>query len=302
MSSYRSGSTNLDSETSTKVRLTWLGHATVVIEVGGVKLLTDPLLRTHAGLLRRHQVPPAHTTWQDSDLVLLSHLHHDHAELSSLRLLDGVPIVAAHSSARWLRKHELPAVGMPVGSAKDLRQLPPARWRTVADLYQRARVLGGQVRSASSALDNVHITLTPAVHGHRPMPHRPNAATGHAVRSGSHRIWFAGDTEDYPNLGLLAQHLGGPIDLAVVPVGGWGPRLSGGHMDPVAAAQACGRIGARSAVAVHWGTLHPPIVGGLGSGWSSSGGHTFVSALAKYAPNCRPILLLPGQSRTLYLR
>lgn len=62
------------------VRITWLGHASAVLDVAGVRVLTDPLLRRHAGLLRRRGGAPAPAVWSGADVVLLSHLHHDHAE------------------------------------------------------------------------------------------------------------------------------------------------------------------------------------------------------------------------------
>ena len=85
------------------------------------------------------------------------------------------------------------------------------------------------------------------------MPHRPNAANGFLVTTPAYRIWFAGDTSPFPAMADLPALAGGPIDLALIPVGGWGPRLSGGHMDPVQAARACVTVGARAAVPVHWG-------------------------------------------------
>ena len=76
--------------------MTWLGHSTVVLDVDGTRLLTDPLLRRHAGLLRRRGDPPARGHWQNVDSVLLSHLHHDHADLPSLGMLPkGTPVVTA---------------------------------------------------------------------------------------------------------------------------------------------------------------------------------------------------------------
>src|SRR5262245_16667235 len=83
--------------------LTWLGHSTVVIEIGDARLVTDPLLHRHAPPLRRRGSKPDRAAWADADAVLLSHLHHDHAELRSLRLLEPAPIVTARANAEWLR-------------------------------------------------------------------------------------------------------------------------------------------------------------------------------------------------------
>ena len=92
------------------IDVTWLGHSTVVLDVDGTRLLTDPLLRRHAGLLRRRGEPPAPAVWQNVDGVLLSHLHHDHADLRSLELLpEGTPVVTAAPNIGWLRRHRLAA-------------------------------------------------------------------------------------------------------------------------------------------------------------------------------------------------
>jgi L-ascorbate metabolism protein UlaG (beta-lactamase superfamily) len=87
----------------------------------------------------------------------------------------------------------------------------------------------------------------------------------------------------------------GPIDVAVVPIAGWGPRLSEGHMDPEQAASACALSGARRALAVHWGTLHPPLVPRFTSEWMDRPAGEFEAALARVAPDCEPIRLLPGE-------
>jgi L-ascorbate metabolism protein UlaG (beta-lactamase superfamily) len=92
------------------------------------------------------------------------------------------------------------------------------------------------------------------------MPHRPNAANGMLLRGGGVVVWFAGDTSLHPEMEELADLAGAPVDLALLPIGGWGPRLSPGHMGPAEAAEAAARAGARHVVPVHYGTLHP-------SGW-----------------------------------
>ena len=251
-------------------RITWLGHATVVLDLDGVRVITDPLLRRHAGLLRRRGDAPDASTWRGADAVLVSHMHHDHAELGSLHLLSAVPVVSAPANARWLTAH---GVELAVGLHDDT-------WWCVPD-------------------SDVRVRLTPAVHGHRPMPHRPNAAHGFLVVAPSLTTWFAGDTEPFAGMAHLAELAGGPIDLAIVPVGGWGPRLSGGHMDPVQAAHACAVVGASIAVPVHWGTLHAPASRRLPPGWMDRAGAAFGAAVERSAPDCRAVVLGQGKSVTL---
>ena len=144
-----------------------------------------------------------------------------------------------------------------------------------------ARGVGGR-RAEPTA--GVSVRLVPAVHGARPMPHRPNAANGHLVRGPSGVVWVAGDTELYPDLALLASWAGAPVDLALVPIAGWGPRLSPGHMGPKEAAIACRMIGARWAIPVHWNTLYMPTTEMWPGGWMSKPGPFFLEALAREAP------------------
>ena len=186
------------------IQVTWLGHSTVVLDVDGTRLLTDPLLGRHAGLLRRRGEPPAREHWQNVDAVLLSHLHHDHADLRSLHLLpEGTPIVTAPPNITWLRRHGLTGISPAAG-----------QWIGVA------------------SSPTVAVRLCPAVHRARPMPHRPNGVTGHIIRSAAGAIWFAGDTSLYADMSRIPEWAGAPIDLALVPIGGWAPRLSEGHMGP----------------------------------------------------------------------
>jgi len=91
--------------------VTWLGHSSVVLDVDGVRIVADPLLRRNAGPLRRRGGPPTRALWDGADAVLLSHLHHDHAELRSLRMLPvGIPVITGAANVPWLRKRGLEAV------------------------------------------------------------------------------------------------------------------------------------------------------------------------------------------------
>jgi L-ascorbate metabolism protein UlaG (beta-lactamase superfamily) len=245
--------------------VTWLGHSTVVLDLDGVRLLTDPLLQRHAGLLRRRSPMPAASSWAGADAVLLSHLHPDHAELRSLRMLPGVPVLTAHENARWLRRRHIPAA---VGLGE--------KWTDVGP--------DGAVQ----------VRLVPAEHRHRPMPYRPNAANGHLLRAPSARVWVAGDTSLFAAMADLRALAGGTLDLAVIPIAGWGPRLSEGHLNPEQAATACARSGARWALPVHWGTLHPPFATRVPHGWLDRPDREFAQALAHLAPGCRVLRLTPG--------
>jgi L-ascorbate metabolism protein UlaG (beta-lactamase superfamily) len=259
--------------TVTSTSLTWLGHSTVVIDIAGTRLVTDPLLGRHAGLLRRRGARPPRTAWERPDAVLLSHLHHDHAELASLRRIPGeVPVITAPDNASWLRRRGLHGVSPGADG-----------WIDVGDGHA------------------VSVALCRADHGSRPMPHRPNAANGHLIRSSDAAIWVAGDTSLFPAMAELRHDVARRIDLAIVPVSGWGPRLSPGHLGPVEAAEACALVGARFAVPVHWGTLHAPGVRNLPRGWMDRPAREFVAAVSRVAPQCTPVVLRHGARTALDL-
>lgn len=251
------------------MRVTWLGHSSVVLDLDGVRVLTDPLLRPHAGLLRRLAPRPDPASWSRPDVVLLSHLHHDHAELRSLRMLPGAALISAPENVAWLRRRRLPNT-VPLGDG----------WTAVGPVAGT----GVQVRQA------------PAEHRNRPMLHRPNAANGQLVRGPSGTVWIAGDTGLFPEMAAIPEMAGGPIDVALVPVWGWGPRLSAGHLSPVTAARAAALSGARFAIPVHWGTLHPPFVTHFARSWLEHPGRRFAEAVAEQAPGCTAVVLAPGES------
>jgi L-ascorbate metabolism protein UlaG (beta-lactamase superfamily) len=128
------------------------------------------------------------------------------------------------------------------------------------------------------------------------MPHRPNAAHGHLVTGDWGVIWVAGDTALFPGMALLADLADAAVDLAIVPVGGWGPRLSPGHLGPVEAATACRLSGARWAVPVHWKTLHLPAGRAWPRGWMDAAGPRFEAALPQEAPGCRAVAMEVGST------
>jgi L-ascorbate metabolism protein UlaG (beta-lactamase superfamily) len=210
--------------------LHFLGHSTVRVELAGRTVLTDPLLTAGLGPLRRVVAPPEPASWAGVDLVVVSHLHNDHLHLRSLRRLGrATPVVVPRGAGRWLRGHGFTAV----------EELAPGESLTDGGLT---------------------VTATPADHsGHRWGPrftHGPQApAVGHLLRGAGASVYVAGDTDLFPGMADLAG-----VDVAVLPVWGWGPSLGPGHLDPLRAAEAVALLRPRFAVPVHWGTL---AVGGL---------------------------------------
>ena len=209
--------------TTNGATLVWVGHATVVLELDGTRLVTDPVLRGRVAHLRRHA--PAPEPIAAVDAVLLSHTHHDHLDVPSLRRLGlATPVITAPGAAKTVRR----------AGARDVRPLVVGESTTIGALTVRA---------------------VPAVHDGRRWPTTSRAdddAVGFVI-SGSRTVWFAGDTELFDAMTGLADDL----DLALVPIWGWGPSLGPGHMDPDQAAEAVARTQPRVAVPIHWGTLLP---------------------------------------------
>ena len=85
-------------------KLTFVGHATVAVDLDGARILTDPFLRTRLGPLRRHGAPVSRAAVRDLDAVLISHLHRDHADLPSLRRLGDVPLLVPPGAAGFFER------------------------------------------------------------------------------------------------------------------------------------------------------------------------------------------------------
>jgi L-ascorbate metabolism protein UlaG (beta-lactamase superfamily) len=205
-------------------RLIWLGHATVLIEMNGLRLLTDPALGRRVGLLRRVAPPVDRRLAENIDAVLLSHQHADHLDLPSLRRLgNDMPIVGPPAVAAFLRR------------------------RGFTDL----RAVG---TGATTAIGPVTIEATPARHDGRRWPRGPAAEAVGFVVEGDASVYFAGDTDLFPEMSALA----GSVQVALLPIAGWGPTLGPGHLDPRRAAEAAATIRPRLLIPIHWGTLAPP--------------------------------------------
>jgi L-ascorbate metabolism protein UlaG (beta-lactamase superfamily) len=207
----------------TAVGVHYLGHSTVLLEVPGLRILTDPFLRDRLGPLRRHGPVPEPAAMGPIEIVAISHAHPDHFDRASLEALTGDPLVI-----------------VPRGIGGAVRR---------AGLRAREVVVGEQV----SIAPRWTITALPARHWR--WPAAPTTATVGYLIEGPGRIgiYFAGDTSRFDGL----RNLAGRVDLALLPIGTWGPHMTPGHLSPRSAAQVARDIGARVAVPIHWGTLYP---------------------------------------------
>jgi L-ascorbate metabolism protein UlaG (beta-lactamase superfamily) len=243
-------------------RLTWLGHATVLLELGGARLLTDPVLRSRLAHLRRHAAAPEDPGRLDA--VLISHLHRDHLDLPSLRRIDPrVPIVMPAGGAGALRR-----------LGRDVREVRP----------------GDSLR-----LGGAEVEVVPAVHDGRRDPVGPSA---HPVGFLVDGVYFAGDTELFAGMAELA----GSVDVALLPIWGWGRSLGPGHMDPEQAARALTLLRPRIAVPIHWGTFLPLGAHRRHRHLLTYPAREFVRLAAEIAPDVRVAVLPPGGALALRTR
>jgi L-ascorbate metabolism protein UlaG (beta-lactamase superfamily) len=244
------------------MRLTWIGHATVLIELAGVRMLTDPVLRGRLAHLTRHGAPPTPDATARLDAVLLSHLHLDHFDVPSLRRVDPATSVL-----------------VPRGATSRVRRLG---FTTVTELAP----------GETAEVGDVTVTAVPATHDGRRHPlAEPAEAIGFVLRA-DERVYFAGDTDLFDDMEGLVEDL----DLALLPVWGWGPSLGPGHMDPEAAARAAAMLRPRVAVPIHWGTLFPAGLKHWRPGPLAEPPHAFARAVAELAPDVEVRVLAPGDA------
>ena len=245
-------------------RLEYVGHSTVLVDLDGVRLLTDPLLRNRVAHLRR--VAPLDTrSRRGVDAVLISHAHYDHLDLPSLEKLGKkLPVVLPRGLGHMLRKRRFEAV-------------------VEVELGETIHV---------GALE---VEAVPAEHaGSRNPLGAAAAALGYVIR-GSKRVYFAGDTDLFDGMRELA-----PVDVALLPIWGWGPGLGAGHLDPTSAAEAVALVRPGLVVLIHWGTYFPIHLGLRGKpAFVDLPPAEFVMAAKQTAPDVPVHVLRPGQSLEL---
>ena len=243
--------------------LTYLGHATVLIEVEGVRVMTDPVLRPAASMLYRmpHAKDVQHHT--DVDLVLISHLHHDHLDLPSLRRLENDPLIVVPRGAEaWMRGKGF----------TNVTEMAPG---------ELLCHLGVTVR------------CTMAVHSGKREPRGPVAlAVGFVIEAGPATVYFAGDTDIFPGMADLVP---GELDVALIPVWGWGLVLGDGHLNPVTAADAIALLKPRYAVPIHWGTFAVAGLHRLKFQRMQTPPHVFAAAVASQGLSTEVLITLPGE-------
>lgn len=218
-------------------RLTWLGHVAFLMRIGGVTLLTDPYLSANAGPGRlgpRRYVPPALgvADLPPVDLLLVSHNHYDHLDAATIDALPGKDRIR---------------VVVPLGLGRFFRRRGYA-WVDELDWYDH--VDHGEVR----------VTATPAVHFSRRTLRDTNRTlwAGFVVTShvDGRKLYFSGDTAYGPVFREMGERLG-PIDLALVGIGAYEPRIimHATHATPEEAVAIARDLNAKRLIGMHWGTV-----------------------------------------------
>ncbi|MEW2624419.1 MBL fold metallo-hydrolase [Streptomyces sp. NPDC048106] len=251
------------------VEITWWGHATCTIEDSNIRVLTDPLFARRLAHLRRRRggIPSAEA--HRADVVLVSHLHADHLHLPSLEALD--------PGTRVL---------VPRGAPQVLPGVRRLRHLRITEV-----VPGDEIR-----VGELLVRVVPARHDGRRLPVGPHRspALGFVVE-GEARTYFAGDTGLFDTMAEWA----GPVDVALLPVGGWGPFLGEGHLDAGRAARALGLLAPRAAVPVHYGTYWPIGMDAVRPHEFHAPGDEFVRLAATAAPEVAVHKLGHGESARL---
>jgi len=217
-------------------RVTWLGHSTLLLELEGRRVLTDPVFGERASPLgfagpkRFHPVPARIEELPELDAVLLSHDHYDHLCRSSIEALARrrVPIVTA----------------LGVGEHLERFGVAPA---CITELdWQESATVGG-----------VHFTATPAQHfsGRGVAGRNQTLWASWVVATDRRKVFFSGDTGLTPDFERIGRRHG-PFDLVMLEVGAFHPAWGSIHLGPENALTAFDMLGGGTLLPVHWGTFN----------------------------------------------
>lgn len=242
-------------------KVTFLGHATILIEINGLRILTDPFIRNSVAHLKREARPVKKEFLENIDLVLLSHHHQDHLDFRSLKKINPPLIVGCPDTKEVLRKRNLEGVDLGAGEAFNFK--------------------------------GVEIKAIKANHPHsKTLPFK--RVTGDPVGfivEGRKKVYFAGDTDLFPEMENLSKEA---IDLAALPIWGWGPSLGAGHLDPAKAALATELIKPKTVIPIHFGTYFPRLLK-KGRDTLTNKGPEFREAVINSSSDSEVFILNPGQ-------
>lgn len=220
----------------TGLRVTWLGHATTLVELDGARILTDPMWSeraspvTIAGPKRFHPPPLALEKVPKVDAIVVSHDHYDHLDMATVQ----------HFAALGVPFH----VGLGVGAHLERWGVPAAQIHEHAWWEPFTLPNGVQVVSVPSR----HFS------GRLPWREALTQWTSWALVGPTHRVFFSGDTGLHEQLKTIGEKLG-PFDLSLLEIGQWHPAWGQIHLGPKGALEAHQRLGAKALVPIHWATF-----------------------------------------------
>ena len=210
--------------------LTWIGHASFLIQLGGRSALIDPVMSpTIAGFIPRNAAPGL--SWPalpKIDLVLITHNHRDHMDVTTLKRLGSDPVYAVpRGLGRWFER-------------AGLRRVVEMAW------WQQEEIEG------------LNVTFVPAEHWSRRWLLDTNASWwgGYVIERGGLRVYHSGDTAWFEGFAQIGARCG-EIHAAMLPIGAYAPRwfMRAQHMDPADAVRAFSALSAERFIAMHWGTF-----------------------------------------------
>ena len=217
------------------LRTVWFGHASVLVEIDGVRIMTDPMLSERAspvqlvGPQRFHPPPIPLEQLAGIDAVVISHDHYDHLDMATVRQL-------AQGATHFY-------VGLGVGAHLERWGVPRAQIHEMA-WWEHADVKG------------VRIHCTPARHySGRTSMNNSTLWASWMLQGPTHSLYFSGDTGYGGHFSEVRQRLGAP-DVSLMKVGAYGSTWLDIHMDPEAAVRAHGDLGAKTMLPVHWATFN----------------------------------------------